>query len=193
MKELIEIQKELKAPKSQTNTFGKYKYRSLEDILEALKPIIAKNKCFILITDSIELVGERYYVKATATLYNDEGQSVTASAYAREDVDKKGMDLSQLTGATSSYARKFALNGLFAIDDSADSDSTNDISADQKNHSRTINESEMSQLNKLIGATNTDIEKFCAAYKIGSLSEMKLPEFQNAIKLLKAKQAKAQQ
>lgn len=193
MKELIEIQKELKAPKSQTNAFGKYKYRSLEDILEAVKPIMYAKKCFLIINDNIELVGERFYVKATATLYNDEGQTVSVSAFAREDADKKGMDLSQLTGATSSYARKFALNGLFAIDDSADSDSTNDISADQKNHSRTINEAEMSQLNQLIGATNTDIEKFCTNYKIGSLSEMKLPEFQNAIKLLKAKQVKAQQ
>lgn len=193
MKQLIEIQKELKAPKSQTNAFGKYKYRSLEDILEALKPIMYAKQCFLIINDSVELVGDRYYIKATATLFNDEGQSVAVTALAREENDKKGMDASQLTGATSSYARKFALNGLFAIDDSADSDTTNDISQDQKNHSRKINDSEIAQLSGLINVTNTDIEKFCANYKIGSLSEMKLPDFQNAIKLLKAKQVKAQQ
>lgn len=125
MKELIEIQTELKAPKSQTNTFGKYKYRSLEDILEALKPLLKKQNCFVSLTDEITLVGDRYYVKATATIRNDSGDSISVSAMAREEENKKGMDSAQLTGATSSYARKYALNGLFAIDDTKDADATN--------------------------------------------------------------------
>lgn len=125
MKELIAIQTELKAPKSQTNTFGKYKYRSLEDILEALKPLLQKQNCFVSLTDEIILVGDRYYVKATATIRNDSGDSVSVSAMAREEENKKGMDSAQLTGATSSYARKYALNGLFAIDDTKDADATN--------------------------------------------------------------------
>lgn len=126
MKELMLIQNELKAPKGQTNTFGKYKYRSLEDILEALKPLLHKNECHLVINDDIVLVGDRYYVKATATLYSSEGQSISSSALAREEENKKGMDGAQLTGATSSYARKYALNGLFAIDDTKDADATND-------------------------------------------------------------------
>jgi len=125
MKELIAIQTDLKAPKSQTNTFGKYKYRSLEDILEALKPLLQKQNCFVSLTDEITLVGDRYYVKATATIRNDSGDSVSVSAMAREEENKKGMDSAQLTGATSSYARKYALNGLFAIDDTKDADATN--------------------------------------------------------------------
>lgn len=123
---LMNIQVELKAPKSQYNNFGKYSYRNLEDILEALKPLLIKYKAFINISDEIVMIGDRYYVKATATIVNsEESGEISAIAYAREDDTKKGMDLSQLTGSTSSYARKYALNGLFAIDDTKDSDTTN--------------------------------------------------------------------
>ena len=123
---LMNIQKELKAPKSQMNKFGGYSYRSCEDILEALKPLLAKNKCILTITDNIELIGDRYYVKATATLIDTEsGDTISVNASAREEDSKKGMDSSQLTGSCSSYARKYALNGLFAIDDTKDSDATN--------------------------------------------------------------------
>ncbi len=125
MKELIAIQTELKAPKSKFNSFGKYAYRSLEDIFEALKPLLAKQKCFVSVNDEIVLIGDRYYIKATATIRNDSGDSVSVSAMAREEESKKGMDSAQLTGATSSYARKYALNGLFAIDDTQDADATN--------------------------------------------------------------------
>lgn len=125
MKELIEIQNELKVPKNQKNNFGNYKYRSAEDILEALKQLLYKHKCILNITDSIELIGSRFYVKATAKIINSEGISVETVAFAREDESKKGMDGSQITGASSSYARKYALNGLFAIDDTKDSDVTN--------------------------------------------------------------------
>lgn len=126
MKELIVIQSELKAPKSQFNKFGGYKYRKAEDILEAVKPLLAKQKCTLTITDDIVMVGNRIYVKATATIKNEKGECETTTGWAREEESKKGMDGSQITGASSSYARKYALNGLFAIDDNADSDTTND-------------------------------------------------------------------
>ena len=126
MKELIAIQSELKAPKSQFNKFGGYKYRKAEDILEAVKPLLAKQKCTLTITDDIVMVGNRIYVKATATIKNEKGEFETTNGWAREEETKKGMDGSQITGASSSYARKYALNGLFAIDDNADSDTTND-------------------------------------------------------------------
>lgn len=126
MKELIAIQSELKAPKSQFNKFGGYKYRKAEDILEAVKPLLAKQKCTLTITDDVVLIGNRIYVKATATIKNEKGECETTTGWAREEETKKGMDGSQITGASSSYARKYALNGLFAIDDNADSDTTND-------------------------------------------------------------------
>ena len=123
---LNKIQVELKAPKGQFNKFGNYNYRSCEDILEALKPLLEKYKAAINITDEIAVVGDRYYIRAIATLYDIEsGESIDAMAFAREDESKKGQDLSQLTGSTSSYARKYALNGLLAIDDTKDSDTTN--------------------------------------------------------------------
>ena len=123
---LIAIQSELKAPKSQYNNFGKYAYRNCEDILEALKPILKEHKSTVYISDEIVTVLERFYVKATVTFIDVEtGESITNTAYAREEESKKGMDGSQVTGASSSYARKYALNGMFAIDDTKDSDFTN--------------------------------------------------------------------
>lgn len=122
MKELIAIQGKLNAPKGQRNSFGKYNYRSAEDILEALKPLLRENKCYLNLSDEIALIGDRYYVKATATITNETGVSISTSALAREEDTKKGMDASQITGSTSSYARKYALNGLFAIDDNKDAD-----------------------------------------------------------------------
>jgi hypothetical protein len=119
------IQHELNAPKGQRNTFGNYNYRSCEDILEAVKPLLNKHECHVRISDDIVLVGSRYYVKATAELKKGEILLSSANGYAREAETKKGMDESQITGAASSYARKYALNGLFAIDDEKDSDSTN--------------------------------------------------------------------
>lgn len=125
MQKLINVQAALKAPKSQRNDFGKYNYRSCEDILEAVKPLLVKDGLLLTVSDEIVLIGERYYVKATATVYDGDKQFST-SAFAREPEDKKGADASQITGAASSYARKYALNGLFAIDDTKDSDATND-------------------------------------------------------------------
>lgn len=148
---LLNIQNELKAPKNQKNTFGRYNYRSCEDILEAVKPLCKENKTTLTITDEIIVLGEnapthyienyydkdlkkentknivvgnqRFYIKATATLRDiEDEQNISVTAYARESEDKKGMDTSQITGATSSYARKYALNGLFCIDDTKDAD-----------------------------------------------------------------------
>lgn len=121
---LMTIQSNLKAPKGQYNNFGKYKYRSCEDILESVKPLLAQHDCALVITDDIVMLGERIYVKATAKLISG-SEHIESSAFAREEDTKKGMDSSQVTGAASSYARKYALNGLFCIDDTKDSDTTN--------------------------------------------------------------------
>lgn len=122
MKELLQIQSELKAPKGQYNSFGKYKYRSCEDILEAVKPLCVKYGVILTLSDEMVQVGERYYIKATARLRKEGGSDILVTAYAREALEKKGMDDSQITGTASSYARKYALNGLFCIDDTKDAD-----------------------------------------------------------------------
>lgn len=123
MERLLRIQQELKAPKKQFNAFAKYNYRSCEDILEALKPLLDKNKCVLVITDKVVPVLNRVYVEATATLYGSDGKEIAkTSAYAREEEQQKGKDASQITGSASSYARKYALNGLFGIDDTKDAD-----------------------------------------------------------------------
>ena len=125
MKELAIIQSKLKAPKGQKNTFGGYKYRSCEDILEAVKPLLRETLCTLTLNDEVVLMGDRFYIKATATISNTENEVATTTAFAREEETKKGMDASQITGAASSYARKYALCGLFAIDDGKDADSLN--------------------------------------------------------------------
>lgn len=123
-KKIQMIQNELKAPKNLYNSFGKYSYRNAEGICEAIKPLLAKHGMFLTLLDDIVLVGERYYVKATATITDcDSGESISTSAFARESLDKKGQDDSQITGTASSYARKYALNGLFLLDDTKDADS----------------------------------------------------------------------
>jgi hypothetical protein len=125
MKELIAIQSELKAPKNQFNAFGKYKYRSVEDILEALKPLLLKYECTLIIEDEVKEVGGIVFIESTAAIQKDmEGRAVTAQAGI--DINRKGMDVAQSFGSSSSYARKYALNGLFLIDDTKDPDSTND-------------------------------------------------------------------
>ncbi|QBO35412.1 single-stranded DNA-binding protein [Periweissella cryptocerci] len=123
MKELAQIQQNVKVPKAQNNTFGKYKYRNAEDILRAVKPALAEAKAVINLSDDVVLIGERYYIKATATITNSEGETASSTAFAREPLAKKGMDESQITGSASSYARKYALSGLLGIDDTDDPDS----------------------------------------------------------------------
>lgn len=148
---LLAIQQELKAPKGQYNSFGKYKYRSCEDILEAVKPICAKYNALLTVSDELVYMGDRYYIKATATLTNTEDtgvkiykheydeitnqpilETVKNTAFAREEETKKGMDGSQITGTASSYARKYALNGLFCIDDTKDADTNEFKEQEQK-------------------------------------------------------------
>lgn len=126
---LNEIQGKLNAPKGQYNAFGKYKYRSCEDILAAVKPLLGEYDCSLTLVDDIVLVGSRFYIKATATLFDSCGNTISTTAFAREEEAKKGMDASQVTGAASSYARKYALNGLFAIDDTKDADTLNNNAA----------------------------------------------------------------
>lgn len=123
MEKLIKIQSELKAPKSNYNGFGKFRYRSCEDILEAVKPLLAREKCMLTMTDEVVAITDKVYIKATATIIDlDNKVHCSTSAYARESENKKGMDESQMTGTASSYARKYALNGLFLIDDTKDAD-----------------------------------------------------------------------
>lgn len=141
LKNLKEVQQKLKAPKSNSNDFGKYKYRSCEDILEAVKPLLGD--LVLTLTDEIVQIGDRYYVKAKATVFLGE-KHLTVSAYARETESKKGMDESQITGSASSYARKYALNGLFCIDDTKDAD-TQDNREEPKQESKKTEEVDMSK------------------------------------------------
>ena len=158
VKILQAIQHELKAPKNQENKFGGYRYRSCEDILEAVKPLLDKYEATLTISDDIFLIGERYYIKATATLLDIKGGEVLAqtTAFAREPVAKKGSDESQITGAASSYARKYALNGLFCIDDTKDADTMdNREQGDAKHKIATMKERIASMLDKVDPATDT--------------------------------------
>lgn len=132
---VVIVQKELKAPKSQYNSFGKYRYRNAEDILNSVKPLLAVNDLILTLSDELIALGSRIYVKATATLQDcNTANAISVDAYAREDEVRKGMDGSQITGAASSYARKYALNGLFLIDDTKDADATNDGTHEANNN-----------------------------------------------------------
>jgi hypothetical protein len=162
---LSKIQSLVKAPKGQVNKFGNYKYRSCEDIVEAVKLVINPLGYYLTITDEIVSIGERIYVKATATLSNGE-YTFTASAYAREEETKKGMDAAQITGSASSYARKYALNGLFAIDDTKDADATN------THDSPTMNEKSI-LLNLLYDTDLSDTEKQAATNAINDCPDYK--------------------
>ncbi len=175
---LFNIQQKLNAPKNQRNNFGNYNYRSCEDILEAVKPLLSENKCVLKLSDEIIYTGERYHVKAIATLTDIEtGEKESANGWAREEESKKGMDGSQITGASSSYARKYALNGLFCIDDNKDSDSTNTHGKDNKKTSSSLSNAQVKRLYALAnkaGYDNTKIEQMILAkYKkdIKSLSK----------------------
>jgi len=170
MKILTEIQQKLKAPKNQFNSFGKYNYRSCEDILEAVKPLL--NGATLTISDEIINVGDRYYVKATATLkHGEEWETVTA--FAREEENKKGMDASQITGSASSYARKYALNGLFLIDDTKDADATNKHE-DKPKHKPQENKEDVTDFDEK-GAIKT--LKGTLNSKMGSLSASEKKDF----------------
>lgn len=190
------IQSKLKAPKGQYNKFGNYSYRSCEDILEALKPLLASNKMTLIINDGIEQVGDRYYLKATCTLFDAEtGEKVSNSAYARETDTKKGMDSAQITGSVSSYARKYALNGLFAIDDTKDSDTNENYKQTQKNQSNAQRNAQgvdilkvRNEIAQTLKAKNYDFNKFVeylkktyGVEKIENLPVEKLMELKNTV------------
>lgn len=180
------IQTELKAPKNQRNNFGGYNYRSCEDILEALKPLLEKTKTALIIADEPIIVGDRFYIKATATLKDCESEAeIKATAYAREPSEKKGMDFAQITGATSSYARKYALNGLFCIDDTKDSDDGNEPQTQAKTQKKQfINNDEIAEISSLIETTNTDINNFLAFFKARSLNKLDKNAYKQAKEML---------
>ena len=176
---LAMIQQKLKAPKSQVNTFATYKYRSCEDILEAVKPLL--NDLVLTISDDIVEVGGRVYVKATASLSSGSGV-ISTTAFARESLSKKGMDDSQITGSASSYDRKYALNGLFCIDDTKDADATN-----QHDKQSVIDESQLAVIYDLLDKTDSDIEKFCKAFHIEGVEAMLSSQFDKAMAALNRK------
>lgn len=196
-KKLMNIQSELKAPKGQYNSFGKYKYRSCEDILEAVKPVLAKHGCTLTISDSIMLIGDRFYVKATATLSDtDSDKSISVSAYARESQDKNGMDASQATGATSSYARKYALNGLFCIDDTKDADTDEHRQQQEKGGRKAepkqqkpaaLTKDELiDKVVALCDAKGIKVSDICMMSKVNSLEDLTVDRLEKAIEWIGA-------
>lgn len=182
---IVAIQSMLKAPKGQYNSFGKYNYRSCEDILEGVKPLLSEQELILTIEDSIEMIGDRYYVKATATL-SDGTNSINTSAYARESLDKKGMDASQVTGATSSYARKYALNGLLCIDDTKDADTMNNTKQDAQES--VYNWNTLKARATQGGISETDLKHYLKdTLKVNAVNEMKQEHYQQAFNWVNAK------
>lgn len=196
---LATVQQELIAPKNQYNKFGNYNYRSCEDILEGLKPLLQKVKAVVKITDEVVLIGDRYYIKATATFIDIEnGESVSNIAYAREEENVKGMSCSQVTGSASSYARKYALNGLFCIDDVKDADSrdnrqseaTEPKKAEEQQQKKAeeqqqeiermkISEVKVKSLQARCEKEGVPIDKITRLYKVGSIAELTEKQFRN--------------
>lgn len=191
MDALIKIQQELKAPKGQYNSFGKYKYRSAEDILEAVKPLLGKYNAQLTLSDEIIAVGDRVYVKAVAT-FTDGTAAEMVSAFAREPDDKKGMDASQITGTASSYARKYALNGLFLIDDTKDAD-TDEYAKQTGKGTKTagpqqgIGTAVIESIDKLIKDTNTNRGQLLAYYNVQRLEDMTGDMAKHCIQTLRGK------
>lgn len=183
MIELLKIQSELKAPKGQYNSFGKYKYRSAEDILEAVKPLLKKNDCTMTLSDELINIGDRYYVKATAKITSKD-ESVAVTALAREPEDKKGMDSSQITGTASSYARKYALNGLFLIDDTKDADT--DEYAQQTGRTQVtkklVSQKQLEILNDFI-KTDEQISWVADNYNVTELNQLTMAQASEIIKM----------
>lgn len=183
---LTQLQNELKAPKGQRNSFGNYNYRSAEDILEAVKPLLGKYNLTQIISDDIELIGDRYYLKATVTLVNNENaeEKISVTALARESQVKKGMDESQITGTASSYARKYALNGLYAIDDTKDSDT--DAYKKQSMSQKDIKLHELVTLVQKQGIKNKEVsDMIWVNFDKKSTDEMTITELDELMELVK--------
>lgn len=206
-KKLAQIQQTLSVPKNQYNSFGKYKYRSCEDILEGIKPCLKATDTALTVTDEIVEIGGRIYVMATAVLRDcEDGSEIKNTAYAREEESKKGMDASQVTGTASSYARKYALNGLFCIDDVRDAD-TMDNSADRKKGAADaaaknegpgstdglITKVMIQTLKKVAGEKGVTEKQICARYKVGTFASMRVSQFQSAMKDLEKTKPKPKQ
>lgn len=188
IEKIVAIQSELKAPKGQYNSFGKYNYRSCEDILEGVKPLLAKHGLVLTIQDSIDLIGDRFYVKATATI-TDGKDEISTSAYARESLDKKGMDASQVTGATSSYARKYALNGLLAIDDTKDADTMDNSKKPAQQTQETVYNWNSLKTRAVQGGISEEelVQYVTATFKVRKPSELKQEHYQQAFNWVNAK------
>lgn len=188
IEKIVAIQSELKAPKGQYNSFGKYNYRSCEDILEGVKPLLAKHGLVLTIQDSIDLIGDRFYVKATATI-TDGKEQLSTSAYARESLDKKGMDASQVTGATSSYARKYALNGLLAIDDTKDADTMDNSKKPVQQTQETVYNWQTLKARATQGGISEEelVHYVTETFKVNKPSELKQEHYQQAFNWVNAK------
>lgn len=188
---LLHIQQKLKAPKNQHNKFGNYNYRSCEDILEAVKPILAEAKCILTISDQIMNIGERFYVCAMAKLTDIEsGEAISNTAYAREETERKGSDGSQITGAASSYARKYCLNGLFLIDDTKDADTNEskemEQKAEEKEQAKKPKKGKLptEKITALINKCEHEavpVEFICEQYKVKTLYQMNEAQWMNCI------------
>ena len=188
---LSAIQVKLNAPKKQYNSYGRYNYRSCEDILEGLKPHLEETKTAVTVNDEIVLIGERYYVKATATLHDCESdKSVSNTAYAREEITKKGMDASQITGSTSSYARKYALNGLFCIDDVKDADTRDNRQKEAEEQAKAeseakdiensvIDDLKVRALKARCVAEQVPEAKLLKLYKVDAIEKLTMRQFAN--------------
>lgn len=180
------VQMELKAPKSQYNSFGNYSYRSAEDILEAAKPLCQKHGILLVLSDEPEEKGGRNYIRSTATVYEIESEKTLAvTGYAREDEMKKGMDGSQITGSASSYARKYALNGLFCIDDTKDADTR-----DNRSEVQIASQKQQNELEVLCQRTGSQLEKVLSWVGCSDLQALTVPAWNKAIAGLRAKAQK---
>lgn len=190
---LFTIQQNLKAPKSQHNSFGDYNYRSCEDIQEAVKPLLGELKAVLLLEDDIRLIGDRYYIVASATLQDVESdESITNIAYARETDSKPKMDAAQITGSCSSYARKYALNGLFCIDDAKDPDTMNNGSQTKPTGQQSkvapvqlVDVNHINTIHSELRRTGASLQAVLNRYKINTLEEMTVQQFSSAMKSFK--------
>lgn len=190
LEKLQKIQFEMKAPKNLFNKFGNYKYRNAEGILEAFKPFGEKYKVALIVTDDIINVGDRYYVKATATIYDTESEATLSnSAFARESFDKKGQDDSQITGTASSYARKYALNGLFLLDDTKDADTdeyheettkkAEQKKAEPKEEKRLASDIQIKEIAKLFD--DTSLQAMLGYFKVSAVGDLTEEQASTAI------------
>lgn len=183
-----DIQHKLKAPKGQYNSFGKYNYRSCEDILEGVKPLLKEHNLALLIDDEIVQIGERYYVKATAKI-TDGREIVSATAYAREPDTKKGIDESQITGATSSYARKYALNALLCIDDTKDADTMDNSKKPAQQTQETVYNWQTLKARATQGGISEEelVHYVTETFKVSKPADLKQDHYQQAFNWVNAK------